>query len=112
MGRTISATEAMVTPAKPEVTYCCPHASSEKGRAELMMPIVTSTRMSEAEGRAVKSANPRRAQSASITTAANPIREAASQKGVIPVSATSVKRKVPPQTNPKRAISSQLVSVI
>lgn len=52
-------------------------------------------------------------QIAPISTAANPTRDAASQKGGIPpLSATSVTMNVPPQTKPRRAIMSQLSGVI
>ncbi len=39
-GSTISATLAIDTPAKPEVTNCCPQASSMNGTVELRKPML------------------------------------------------------------------------
>src|SRR6056297_2888453 len=58
------------------------------------------------------SLKPRKAQIASITSVANPIRADASQNGVIPSRATSMTRNVAPQTRPSVTTISQLCAVI
>ena len=75
-----------------------------KGRAVLRMPMITS------EGQLaspLNSLNPRQPQTAQSSSAAKPIRLAASQNGVMPSSASLISRKVPPQTKPRVAIISQ-----
>ena len=92
------------------MTYCWPQLSRLKGRAELSAATPTSPGQSRAS--LVKTGLPRRCQTTTISAAANPIRPAASQNGVMPRSATSMTRKVAPQVSPKVAIISQLFAVI
>lgn len=55
---------------------------------------------------------PRQRQIGTINSAANPMRQAASQNGVIPSSATSVTRNVAPHVTPSVATMTQLIHVM
>ena len=107
-GRTMSGIAAMLRPVNPAETCCCPQLISIKGRAVLKVPITNTARQLVSP---LNRAKPRQAQIAPSKTEANPIRPAASQKGVIPSRANLISGKVPPQTNPSVAIISQYFAI-
>ena len=110
-GNTISATEAIEMPAKLEVVYWMPQLSSMKGIAVLSAEMKIIIRQG-APARSANSRPPMGSQIAMVSAAALPIRAAASQKGVIPLSAISITMKVAPQISPRAMIISQELRVM
>jgi len=111
-GKTIKATPAIETPAKPEVTNCCPQLSSMNGMADDKAPMMMSLEKTCFPIGSANSLNPRKPQKAIINRVANPILAAANQKGVIPSKASSITIKVAPQIRPKAPTITQLCAVI
>ncbi len=111
-GKTIKLTLAIDTPAKPEVTNCCPHASSMNGMAAENPPTTSTVPFVRRDAGASNNRPPVACQIATINTVAKPIRPAASQKGVRLSNANSVTMNVAPQVTPRIAIIAQLFHVI
>ena len=96
---------AIANPAKLDVTYCCPQLISWKGSAVLIIPIIPNRR--QAVSLVVKSFPPRISQIIEVITVANTILAEVSQRGVIPLRANSMNRKVEPHTIPNVDIITQ-----
>ena len=111
-GKTISATEAMDTPAKPEVDILLAQASSMKGIPVEKAPTATSAPQVRGATGSVNSFSPSTRQTTSIVTIPKRMRPEANQKGGHSSKASSVTMNVPPQVNPSVATISQLFQVI
>ena len=102
----------MATPVNPAVVYCWPQEISVKGKAEDSTPTTTRSQRSPRVSGAENRRNPKAPQTTTDSSVPNPMRQAASQKGVIPVSATSTSGKALPQQSAVKRIATQLRAVI
>ena len=94
-GSIISPADAIETPAKLELTYCCPQLKRKNGSAVLKIP--SSIRPKPSLRLPSRSENPCDAQSIHVKAVAILILAATSQPGDIPLKASSIRKKALPQ---------------